>query len=247
MLVVIAIVALVILLGSLDKIVKGVIEESGSELMGVPVTVADININVFGGAAQITGLKIPNPAGYTTEDAFKMDLIRLDIGLLSLLKSPIVIEELIIDSPVVTLEVKQDSQSNLRELLDNINRNSEKGDEGAAEEKPEDEAKKEPASAKEPTRMAFGKLIIKGVTVNVIRESSKDKPVSVTIPPIELTDVGGEIGVTPAKLGVIVVGGIIESALENALKEALTKEAGKAAEGLFKKLGSKSPHKEGEE
>ncbi|HDL64480.1 MAG TPA: hypothetical protein ENH12_03735, partial [Proteobacteria bacterium] len=74
MLVVIAIVALVILLGSLDKIVKGVIEESGSELMGVPVTVADININVFGGAAQITGLKIPNPAGYTTEDAFKMDL-----------------------------------------------------------------------------------------------------------------------------------------------------------------------------
>lgn len=249
LLVVIAIVALVILLGSLDKIVKGVIEDSGSELMGVPVTVADIDIKIFGGAAQITGLVIPNPAGYTTEDAFKMDLIRLDIGLLSLLKSPIVIEELIIDSPVVTLEVKKDGKSNLQELLDNINRNSEKGDEEDAEEKPkeepEDEAKKEPAPAKEPTRMAFGKLIIKGVTVNVIQESSEEKPVSVTIPPIELTDVGGEIGVTPAKLGVIVVGGIIESALENALKEALAKEAGKAAEGLFKKLGSKSRH-EGE-
>ena len=249
-LVIIAIVAVVILLGSLDKIVKNVIEDSGSELMGVPVTVADIDIKVFGGAAQITGLVIPNPAGYTTENAFKMDLIRLDVGLLSLLKSPLTIEELIIDSPVVTLEVKNDGQSNLQELLDNINRNSEKADEGAAEEKPKeepgDEAKKEPAPSKEPTRLAFGKLIIKGVTVNVIRESSKEKPVSVTIPPIELTNVGGEIGVTPAKLGVIVVGGIIESALENALKETVKKEAGKAAEGLFQKLGSKSRHK-GEE
>jgi len=242
-LVVIAIVAVIILLGSLDKIVKNVIEDSGSELMGVPVTVAEIDIKVFGGAAQITGLKIPNPAGYTTQDAFKMELIRLDIGLLSLLKSPLTIEELIIDSPVVTLEIKEDGKSNLQELLDNIKRNSEKGDEAAAEEKPEDEAKKEPAPSQEPTRLAFSKLVIKGVTVNVIQESSDKEPVSVTIPPIELTDVGGEIGVTPAKLGVIVVGGIIESALENALKETVKKEAGKAAAGLFKKFGSKSGEK----
>ena len=240
---VIAIVAVVILLGSLDKIVKNVMEGAGSELMGVPVTVADVDIKVFGGAAQITGFDIANPAGYTTEDAFKMDLIRLDIGLLSLLKSPIVIEELIIDSPVVTLEVKKDGQSNLQELLDNINRNADKADEKAAEEEPEKEPKKEPKkkseAPKEPTRLAFGKLIIKGVTVNIIQEGEEKKPVSVTIPPIELTDVGGEIGVTPAKLGTIVVGGIIKSTLENALRETIKKEAGKAAEGLFKKLRKK--------
>ena len=39
---VIAVIALYLLVGNLDKILKGAIEGAGSELLGVPVTVASV-------------------------------------------------------------------------------------------------------------------------------------------------------------------------------------------------------------
>jgi len=230
--------AVLLLLGSLDKIVKRVIESSGSELMGVPVTVASVDIKLSSGAGRITGLRIANPAGYTRKDAFRMDLINLDLSLKSLTGSPLVIDELTIDSPVLNLEMKKDGGSNLEDLLAGINRNEKQADRKAAAEetRPGKKDEKKSAAPGEPTRLAFGKIVIRGVTVNVIRDDNRDKPKSMTLPPLELRDVGGKTGVTPARLGAIVFGGIIKSALEDALKQAAVKEIDKAALKLFGEL-----------
>ena len=233
--VVVAVVAVIILIGSLDKIVKNVIESSGSELMGVPVTVSGVKIKLTSGSGEITGLKIANPPGYKEKDAFRMDMIRVAIAITSLSSSPIVINDLTIDSPIVNLEVKENKQSNLQELMDNINRNSDKADQKAAEEQP----KTESGAPAEPILLAFKKLSIKGVTVNIIKESSGDKVQSLTLPAIELTDVGGNEGVTPGKLGGIIFGAIIKNTLESFLKDAAAAQVEKAGEGLMKKLDSK--------
>ena len=50
-------------------------EQSGSELMGVPVTVTGVDIKLRSGRGRITGLEVANPSGYSSENAFRMNLI----------------------------------------------------------------------------------------------------------------------------------------------------------------------------
>jgi len=93
--------AIVLLLGNIDKIVQGVLEDVGSELLGVPVKVSSVKIKLKSGSGQITGLTIANPKGYSAKNAFRMDMIRLGLNLGSLGKQPLVVDELNIKNPVV--------------------------------------------------------------------------------------------------------------------------------------------------
>ena len=126
--VVVVFLAAVFFLGNIDKIVKGALEGVGSELLGVPVKVASVKIELKSGSGQITGLTIANPTGYSAPNAFQMDMIRLGLNLGSLGKQPIVVDELKVVNPVVQLEVKKDGSSNLKTLQDNIDKNRVKAD-----------------------------------------------------------------------------------------------------------------------
>ncbi len=234
LLVVIA-VAIFFLVGNLDKIVKGAMEGVGSELMGVPVTVASVEIKLKDGSGQISGMSIANPAGYSSSNAFQMDVIRLGLKISSLGKQPLDINELTIDSPVVSLEVKEDGSSNLQTLLDNMEKNSKKADQKAADSQPETES----VPAGEPVHIAFSKLSIKGVAVKVTKEGPDPQNETVTLPDIELTIVGGTEGLTPAELGSLIGGEIITSALQNALEKKITEKVEEAAKGLFGDLKEK--------
>ena len=70
-------IAVFMLVGNLDKIVKGGLETVGSELLGVPVKVASVNIELKTGTGQISGVTIANPAGFPAANAFQMDTIPL--------------------------------------------------------------------------------------------------------------------------------------------------------------------------
>jgi hypothetical protein len=221
------------LIGNLDKIVKGALEGVGSELLGVPVAVSAVDLELKSGSGQISGLTVANPAGYKAPKAFQMEMIRLGINLGSLGKQPIVIDELDIKSPVVELEVKEDGSSNLQILLNNIKQNSARADQKAAEEQP----KAEGGAKGEPIRMRFNKLAITGVTVNAVVPGQQ--PQQLVIPDMVLENVGGESGFTPAELGGLILGNIIGRSLEMALEKKLTEKMEEAAKGLFDDLRKK--------
>ncbi|MCP3888131.1 MAG: hypothetical protein GY702_04565 [Desulfobulbaceae bacterium] len=231
-------VAVFVLVGNLGKIVKGGIEGVGSELMGVPVQVTSVDLKLKDGSGQISGMSIGNPAGYSSANVFQMDVIRLGLSLKSLGGQPIVINDFTIASPVVNLEVKENGSSNLQAIMDNMEKNSAKADEKAAAEQP----KAEGAPEDEPVRVAFKKLSITGVTVNVKKEGPEPQNETVVIPDIILSDVGGAKGLTPAEIGSVIFGEIIASSMKNALEQKLTEEIEKAAGGLMdslkKKLGA---------
>lgn len=231
--VVVLIVAVVFLLGNVDKIVKCALEDVGSELLGVPVTVADVKIDLKNGSGQITGLNIANPAGYTAQNAFQMDMIRLGINLGSLGKQPLIIDELNIKSPIVHLEARKDGSSNLQTLLDNINKNSAKADKKAAEQQPDTEA----TPKGEPLRIAYGKLAITGVTVNAIVPGQE--PEKVVIPDIVEENVGEEIGLTPGEVGNLIIGKIITGSLANTIQKSMIKKVGESTKGFFDGLKDK--------
>lgn len=231
-------IALFLLVGNLDKIIKGALEGIGSELLGVPVTVSAVDLDLRSGTGQISGLKIANPPGFKAASAFEMDMIRLGIDLGSLGSQPFVLNELNINSPVVELEAKEDGSINLKTLLDNIEKNSAQADKKAADEQPEGgEVKKG-----EPVRISFKNLAITGVTVNAVIPGQE--PATVVIPDIVKNNVGGDTGLTPAQIGGVIIGDIITHSLKASMEKKLTDKVEEATKGVFDNIKNKlSPDK----
>jgi len=226
-------IALYLLVGNLDKILKGAIEGAGSELLGVTVTVASVELDLKSGMGQISGITIANPVGYKAANAFRMDTIRLGLDLSSLRKQPIVIRELNIQSPTVDLEVNEQGGSNMQTLLDNIKQNSAKTDEKAAEEQPSQEE----TDTKEPVKLSFTKLAITGVTVNGVVPGQE--PTQVVLPDIVKENVGGTEGLTPAQVGGVIIGDIAAQSLQAVVEKKLSEKMEEAAQGLFNDLKKK--------
>ena len=187
---------------SIDNIVKEQIEVVGSELMGVPVTVDFVDLDLSEGAGTISGLVVGNPAGYKSAHAMSLSALKLNIGLLSLAKqNPIVIESLVVDSLDTNLEFRE-TTSNLTEISEAIQKNS-----SNAEEKTQ---KSESGSS---LMLAIKELHVTGTTVSIVGvENSETK----SIPTISMQNVGGETGASP----VIVSGAIISKLITEILKEA---------------------------
>ena len=232
-LVIVASLAFLVLVGNLDKILKGALESVGSELLGVPVTVSTVELDLKSGTGQISGFTIANPPGYTAKNAFQMNMIRLQIDIGSLGKQPIVISELNILSPKVELEAREDGSSNLQTLLNNIEKNSAQADKKAAEQQPETDGVKKG----EPVRMSFNKLSITGVTVSAIVPSQE--PEQIVIPDIFMENVGGTSGLTPSEVGSLIIGDIIGQSLKSSLDKKLTEKVTEAAKGLFDDIKQK--------
>lgn len=237
-LIVIAGIALFLLIGNLDKIIKGALEGIGSELLGVPVTVSSVKLDLKSGTGEISGFYIANPSGYQAKNAFQVDTIRLGLDLGSLGKQPLVVNDLDISSPVVELEAKQDGSSNLKTLLDNIEKNSAQADKKATEQQPSVEG----VEKGEPIRISFKKLAITGVNVNTVVPGQD--PVKVVIPDIVKTNVGGNTGITPAEVGGVIIGDIISNSLKASLEKKLTEKLEEATKGLLNDIKNKlSPGK----
>ena len=230
---VVAAIALYLLVGNLDKILKGAIEGVGTELLGVPVTVTSVNLDLKSGMGQISGISIANPPGYQAVNAFKLDNIRLGLDLSSLRSQPIVIRELNIQSPVVDLEVNEQGNSNMQTLLDNIKQNSAKTDEKAAEEQPSQEE----TGTTEPVKLSFTKLAITGVTVNGVVPGQE--PTQVVLPDIVRENVGGTEGLTPAQVGGVLIGDIAAQSLQAVVEKKLSEKMEEAAQGLLNDLKKK--------
>jgi hypothetical protein len=212
----------------LNTRVENGIESGGSKYTGVPVGVGQVDLKILRGSGQITGLTVANPDGYVAENAFRMDLMRLDIGVLSLLMwfRPVILDELIIDAPVVNLELNEQGGSNLRDISDNVAKNMEPADDKLKE--PETKTDKPPDESR---RIVIRKLVIDGVSYSVLLKDGSSQ--SGTLPAIELTDVGGSDGKTPAELSTVVVVAMAREMLKEALARKLFETVGELkSEGL---------------
>lgn len=210
------------------------IESGGSELSGVPVGVDRVNLKIFRGSGQITGLTVANPDAYVAENAFQMDLLRLNLGVISSLLwyKPIVLDELVIDSPVVNLEMNEQGGSNLRDISVNVAKNLEQADGKSTE--PEKTSDK---SADESRRIVIRKLVINGVSYSVRNIDGTSR--SGTLPTIELTNVGGSEGKTPGGLSTVVVVAMTREMLKEALaRRFFEKIEGYRSQGFDGELSS---------
>jgi hypothetical protein len=216
-------------LGSLDQIVQEVIQTTGTELTGVPVSVGGVKIDLSSGAGTITGLQVGNPKGYQARNAFQMDLLKVAIDIKAAAEGKVVISEVIIDSPIVEVEMRDDGSSNLAELASNVSANVS----GADADTPDADSEPEAADG-EPTQLTIKQLLIEGVTFNLI--APEREPITGNLPTIKLSNVSG----TPSQIGEIVIteltNRILKEAVENYLRDKIESKFEKSKEKLLDKL-----------
>ena len=236
MLGVVAVGVVFLFLEKLDGIVKNKIEVIGTETLGQTVKVGGVNIKLKDGMGEITGLTIANPQGFADAQAFVMDRIRLALDLGSLSKNPLVLNEFILESPVVSLDIREDGTSNLDEIIQHL-----KAQQKEKPAKSKEEAPAEPKAEAEPLFFAIKELKIAGVQLTVRHPKLGEEAREYVLPDIDLQNVGGETGVSPAKLGEVVVEAIAKSGAKQALQAEVEKQKSgllkKAKSSMFKKLG----------
>lgn len=194
--------AAVYLMSNLDSLVKTAIEKVGTQVAGVPVSVAEAKIDIKEGRGTIKGLTIANPKGFTTPTALSLGEVTVGIDTGSIMKNPIVISDVLVTSPAVTYEMGAGG-SNLDVLQNNL-RSANAG------------AKSEPAGNKssEAKKLVVSKVLVKDGQITLATPLPGGKA-TVPLPDIHLADIGKSSGgADPADVARQMLDAIANSAMK---------------------------------
>ena len=211
-LVLIIVIGVMVLMGNLNGIVKGIIEKVGTSVTGVPVTVGAVDIKISEGSAAIRQLSVANPEGFSAKPM-------LDFGELAAkldVKGKI-INHVKIASPHILFEQKGKT-SNFQALQDNMSKD--------AEEKP----KEDPAPAEgEPTILQIDLIEITDAQVAVVSDLFEGTK-NLTIPSITFENLKG----TGEEIGKQVISQLTAQIIEEVTNQVIQKQVEKA---VGEKLG----------
>ena len=190
----IAVVLFLIIL-NLDIIIKKGIEKKGSKIFKASVELSDVNFSILSGSCELKGLTIGNPEGFKTDYAFHVDKFNINMDIKSILSDTIHIKNIIVDSPLIIVEGIA-GKNNLMQLHANA-----KSFNSVDAKK---EKKEKTASQKQEKKIKIDYLKFQNAGISLSTSFTQDK--TVTIPVIEIKDIGGENGID------------ISSALEEIIK-----------------------------
>jgi hypothetical protein len=82
-------IGVLVVVWSLDSIVKGVIERYGSAATKVAVHADSVAVSILGGSAAINDLTVANPSGFSAGNVFRLGKIQLRIELGTIRNNPL--------------------------------------------------------------------------------------------------------------------------------------------------------------
>ena len=214
-LVLIIVIGVMVLMGNLNGIVKGIIEKVGTSVTGVPVMVGVVDIKISEGSAAIRQLTVANPEGFSAKPMLDFGelAVKLDV------KGKI-INHVKIASPHILFEQKGKT-SNFQTLQENMATDDPK------EEKP---AAEEPAPAEgEPTILQIDLIEIIDAQVAVVSDLFEGTK-NLTIPLIKFENLKG----TGEEIGKQVISQLTAQIIEEVTNQVIQKQVEKA---VGEKLG----------
>lgn len=223
----VAVVAVVVFVfGNLDSLVKDVIEEQGTRVAGVPVSVSGVKIEVLDGRAAINGLTVGNPSGFKSDSAMSLGGISVALDTASVSQPVIVIKEISVDGPSVTYELMPGG-NNIGTIADNVKKNSGGGSSSSAPSSKE--------SSGTDKKLIIETLKVRGGKVTVAASLlNQGKTLEARLPDITLRDIGKKSGgATPEEVAAEVMAALTDAAS----RAAASIGVGKTLEALKDRLG----------
>ena len=223
------------MLSGAGDFIRAQIEQQGSKYLGTTVSVLNVDLALTEGRMTINGVDIKNPQGFSSENAFSVDAITLDLG--DSINEPYVIQTVNINAPEILYEVDKNGKGNLLELKNNLAANL-------------------PTTTEEPVAKdsANPLLIVENVTVSNVRLklnfeqlSTGDlkietKAYEITLPTFTAGPIGSPNGMPADKVGAAVINEMLNNVIAAAKSEAkkrLTAEAKKKAKEELNKQKEK--------
>ena len=230
--------------------IEKMIRNDAVAVLGLGVELKTVDTQLARGTASISGLKIANPAGFPSPYIFDLSSIHVDISTLSLLPGamgwgPYRVEEIIIQTPVVTVDVDEQGRTNLDVVSQRLqsSRQATTNNQTSENPNPTDKAATKPAPANDTAskdsrdtlaRFTVDQLSIEGLSFNLNRAGKA--PESGTLADIQMENLGGSDGVSAAGLGVKVSARLASEILAVVVMRKATERLDKRAEGLLNKL-----------
>lgn len=241
---IVGLLALVLVGLSLNALVKGGIETMGPQIVGVPVTLEDVDVTLLSGTsmqAGLTQLVVKNPEGYETAAAVALPEIRIDVDWHSLLTDTVIVDEVLIVAPAITFEWSLEG-SNLGTIHENIRRNTRSGSDDNGREKGEEHKEGQEFDK----TVHIKKVTVKDAVINVSFIGGQDEVTQVSLPDLDLRDIGNPSGGTTFSQASAVIFDEIYEAIDKAVMkpgvllpqgvEQLGKSIGKMGKELLKEL-----------
>jgi len=197
-----------LLVNNLDRIAKSTVEEAGRKLLETEVSVDSVDITVLKGKAGLSGLVIATPAGYSDVPALTLGRIEVDIDLTSADDDVLVIENILIQDPVVNYEVDEDGKAIIDALQKSIENSA-------------------PSKGTDNGLMIIERIDFKGGTITATAPNQTDQKLEFDFPVVFMSDLGRPDGATPEQIGAEITGVLMErilSAAKRAGVDALVSE-----------------------
>ena len=188
--IVIALVAIAGVTYYLDSIAKKAVEYGGSKALGVTTTVNKLHISLLDGSSSLDGFTIANPKGFSDENFMEITQAKVAIDIHSLLSDTVHIAGISLSGLQLSLEQSSQS-SNVKSLLANIPR----AKKSTPTVKTTETTKSSPSS--DSGKKFIVDLIVLediGVTAKLQALGTQLSDVSLTVPRIELNNVGQQQG-----------------------------------------------------
>lgn len=207
---------------NLDKIVAGVIEDVGSDVLKTSVSVSGVEIDLKGAKAGIAGMAIANPKGYSRANLFELEGISVDLDIKTVTQDVLVIKAIYIQNPKILFEGNASGGSNMQTLLDNIESGASDGD---------------VAAGGEAMKMIIDRFEFSGGLVKASSEMKPGEVMDIKLPAIKMSGIGRAQGgvtadVVAEKIGKELVSEIISAAAKAGVNKALEEKK----KGLLDKL-----------
>lgn len=220
---------------SLNGLVKKAVETIGPKVTRTTVSLNSAVLSPLSGSGQLNGLTIDNPQGFSSSRAIRVGSITVTMDKNSLLSKTILINEILIARPEITLEGTL-SGNNLGELMKNIKSfgseaKSKKGEESSSE--------------RSSRRFIVKRILIESPRLTVAASALNQRIAqSLPLSTIELNDVGSDgSGISAPDLACQIMTPLLTSAIKegvgmiakqgiNILKHEGIDQLNKAVQGI---------------
>jgi hypothetical protein len=168
-----------------NQTMKVGIETGATAALKVGVSLNSAKLSIFGGSAELNGLKIQNPSGYQHPEFLTMENAAIKLKVMSVFSDTVEIEKIQFDKIQVTIEQKGVTTNNLQEILNSLP----KSDDAAA-------------SKTSGKQLLIKELIINGIEVRakLLPIPGKADTVTLRLNPIIMKDLGSDKPINTAEL-----------------------------------------------
>lgn len=211
-------------LGNLDSLIKAAIEDYGSKITQTEVTLDKVEVSPTSGASSLTGFTMGNPAGFKSDNAFKLGQVSVTLDTESIGGTTIVIKEVVIAAPAVTYEIGS-AGSNIDAIRKNVEVFTGGGSGGSGGGGEESDVK-----------LVIENLYIRDGYVNVSATALGGKSLGAPLPNIHLKDIGKKSGgASPGDVASQIIKAVSKGAAQAVGTLNLDKVLGGAAKGAVEK------------